>query len=73
MTKIVKFTKNDLIGGVVFNVGDVAGFDEAVAEKLIKREFAVLEGDGRPKKVGEKLPPGRGEFGFEEPKGGRAA
>ena len=73
MTKVVRFVKNDLIGGIVFNVNDVAGFEDRVADNLIKREYAVLHGDGHPKEVGKKLPPGRGEFGFEEPKGGRAA
>ncbi len=71
--KVVKFVKNDLIGGIVFNVDEIAGFEDRVADNLIKKEFAVLHGDGRPVKVGTKLPPGRGEFGFEEPKGGRPA
>jgi hypothetical protein len=73
MTKIVKFTKNDLILGVCYSAGEIAGFEDRIADNLIKREFAELHGDGRPVKVGGRLPLQRGDFGFEEPKGGKAA
>lgn len=71
--KVVKFVKNDLIGGVVFNVGEIAGFEDRIADNLIKREYAVLHGDGHPKKVGGPLPLAPGDFGYIEPKGGKAA
>jgi hypothetical protein len=72
MTKIVRFTKNDLIGGIVYNTGDIAGFEARIADNLIKREYAVLHGNGHPVEVGKKLPPAFGEFGYEA-KGGKAA
>jgi hypothetical protein len=71
--KVVRFVKNDLIGGIVYVVNDIAGFEDRVADNLIKREYAVLEGDGRPRPVGGRLPPGPGDFGYEPPKGGKAA
>lgn len=74
MTKIVEFLKNDLIGSIVFNVGEVAGFDDKTADTLITKGFAKLKGDGKSVKVGEKLPPGPGDFGYPtEPKSGKAA
>jgi hypothetical protein len=56
VTKIVRFIKNDLLNSVVYSEGEVAGFDDWIADNLIKREFAVLVGDGRPKQVGRKVP-----------------
>lgn len=70
--KIVKFVKPDLIGGIVYSPGEVAGFEARIADNLIKREYAVLHGDGRPAEVGRKLPLASGDFGYE-PKGGKAA
>jgi len=54
--KIVEFTKNDLIGQCAYNVGEVAGFEDWIADNLIKRGFAKLVGDGKPKVVGRKIP-----------------
>jgi hypothetical protein len=56
--KIVRFIKNDLINGVVFNVGEVAGWEDWIADNLIKRGFAELVGDGKPKQVGHRVPDG---------------
>lgn len=49
---IVRFLKNDL----PYTKGEVAGFPDRVASKLIDLGFAILEGDGKPKPVGQKIP-----------------
>jgi hypothetical protein len=56
--KIVEFVKNDLINSVVFNVGEIAGFDDWIADNLIKMGYARLHGDGKPKAVGHRIPDG---------------
>jgi hypothetical protein len=56
--KVVEFTKNDLIGNCVYSVGEIAGFEDWIADNLIKRGYAVLHGDGRPKAVGHRVPDG---------------
>jgi hypothetical protein len=58
MKIVVEFTKNDLIHGIVYNVGEIAGFDDWIAENLLKSRFAVLHGDGKPKVVGHRVPDG---------------
>jgi hypothetical protein len=54
--KIVQFIKNDLLGNCVYCVGEIAGFEDWIADNLIKRGYAVLHGDGKPKVVGRKIP-----------------
>jgi hypothetical protein len=54
--KIVEFIRNDLIGNCVYCVGEVAGWPDEVADRLIARGFAKLHGDGKPKVVGRKIP-----------------
>lgn len=61
--KIVRFLKNDL----PYISGEVAGFQDHVAAKLISTGFAELHNGGAPKKTGEKGPPLIGEFGYEAP------
>jgi hypothetical protein len=52
--KIVEFIRNDLINGVVYNVGEVAGWSDEIADRLIARGYAKLHGDGKPKAVGQQ-------------------
>jgi hypothetical protein len=54
--KIVQFIRNDSLYGVCYNVGEIAGFEDGIAAALIAKGFAVLHGDGKPKKVGERIP-----------------
>jgi hypothetical protein len=58
--KVVVFTKNDLIGGVVYNIREVAGWPDEIADRLIHRGFAKLHGDGKPREVGHRVPDGMG-------------
>jgi hypothetical protein len=50
--RVVRFIRNDL----PFLSGEVAGFRDDVAEKLIAKGFAVLHGDGKPKQTGARVP-----------------
>jgi hypothetical protein len=54
--KIVEFTKNDLIGNCVYQVGEIAGWPDDIADRLIARGFAKLHGDGKPKATGHRIP-----------------
>ena len=54
--KIVEFIKPDLIGNCVYCVGDVAGWPDEIADRLITRGYAKLHGDGKPKAVGHRIP-----------------
>lgn len=54
--KIVVFTRNDLINGVVYNAGEIVGWDDRVADRLIAKGFAKLYGDGKQREVGGKIP-----------------
>jgi hypothetical protein len=54
--KIVEFTKNDLIGNCVYQVGEIAGWPDEIADRLIARGYARLHGDGKPKQVGHRVP-----------------
>jgi hypothetical protein len=54
--KIVEFIKNDMIGLCAYNVGDIAGWPDEIADRLIARGFAKLHGDGKVKQVGRKIP-----------------
>jgi hypothetical protein len=54
--KIVEFIRNDLIGQCVYNIGEVAGWPDDIADRLIARGFAKLVGDGKPKVVGRRVP-----------------
>jgi hypothetical protein len=54
--KIVEFIKNDLIGQCVYCVGEIAGWPDDIADRLIARGFAKLHGDGKPKIVGHRIP-----------------
>jgi hypothetical protein len=57
MVKVVKFIRNDLIhGSIVYAEGEIAGFDDLIADRLIQRGFAVLHLDGRPRPVGGPIP-----------------
>ena len=60
--KIVEFLKHDL----PYAKGEIAGFPDRVAEKLISKGFAKLHGgDGKPKQVGERIPDPL-DFGYEQ-------
>jgi hypothetical protein len=54
--KIVQFVKNDLIKSVVYCEGEIAGFDDWVADNLVRKGFAVLYGDGKVRPAGGKIP-----------------
>jgi hypothetical protein len=54
--KIVEFIKNDLIDDCVYNKGEIAGWPDDIADRLIARGFAKLHGDGKPKQVGHRVP-----------------
>jgi hypothetical protein len=54
--KIVEFRKNDLIGNCVYCVGEIAGWPDDVADRLIAKGYAVLYGDGKPQLAGGKIP-----------------
>jgi hypothetical protein len=56
--KIVEFIKPDLLHNTVYNIGEIAGFDDWIADNLIKRGYAKLHGDGKPKAVGHRVPDG---------------
>jgi hypothetical protein len=56
--KVVKFVKNDLLGNCVYNIDEIAGFEDWIADNLIKKGYAVLHGDGKPKVVGHRIPDG---------------
>jgi hypothetical protein len=58
--RIVRFIKNDL----PYLKDEIAGFPDHIAEKLIAKGFAVQEGNGKPKIVGERIPDPL-EFGYE--------
>jgi hypothetical protein len=68
VTKIVRFTKNDLIMGICYGIDEIAGFEDRIADNLIKKEYAVLYGDGRPRPVGHRIPDdiGSGYWAGEE-------
>jgi hypothetical protein len=54
--KILELTRNDLIGNCVYCVGDIAGWPDEIADRLIARGFAKLHRDGKPKAVGHRIP-----------------
>jgi hypothetical protein len=54
--KILVFIRNDLIYGTVYNAGEIAGFDDRVADNLISKGYAKLHGDGKKREVGAKIP-----------------
>jgi len=59
--KIVQFLKHDL----PYIKGEIAGFADHVAEKLIARGSAQLYGDGKPKPAGARIPD-PAKFGYEQ-------
>jgi hypothetical protein len=59
--KVVEFLRNDMLGGVAYSIGEIAGFDDVVADKLMNPNrpggaFAKLHGDGKPKAAGGRIP-----------------
>jgi hypothetical protein len=56
--KIVEFIKNDLIGNCVYCVGEIGGWPDDIADRLIQRGYARLYGGGKPKAVGHRVPDG---------------
>jgi hypothetical protein len=54
--KIVVFTKNDFIAGIAYNAGEICGWPDHIADRLIARGYARLSGDGKPKVVDGKIP-----------------
>jgi hypothetical protein len=62
--RIVRFLKNDL----PYLQGEIAGFPDHIASKLIEKGFAVLHGDGKPKQTGTRIPDPFGySSGFSDP------
>jgi hypothetical protein len=64
--KIVVFLKNDFIGGIAYNAGEICGWPDHIADRLIAKDFAKLYGDGKPKVIFGKIP-GAEDF-WTEPK-----
>jgi hypothetical protein len=62
---VVEFVKTDFIGGIAYSIGEIAGWPAHVAERLIKKGYAVLYGDGRPKVAGGRIP--NAKDWFDEP------
>jgi hypothetical protein len=57
--KIIEYIKNDMTGGfVAYSIGEIVGWPDDIADRLIQRGFAKLHGDGRPKDVGHRIPDG---------------
>jgi hypothetical protein len=57
--KIVEYIQNDMTGGqCVYTVGEIAGWPDEIADRLITRGYAKLHGDGKPKSVGHRVPDG---------------
>jgi hypothetical protein len=54
--KIIELTRGTMIGLIRYNPGEICGFEPRIADILIKENFAVLHGDGKPRKVGERIP-----------------
>jgi hypothetical protein len=54
--KIVRFIKPDLINGICYSPDEIAGWEDWIADNLIKRGYAVLHGDAKPKVVGRRIP-----------------
>lgn len=54
--KIVVYLKPDLIAGVVYNAGEICGWPDHIADKLIEKDFAKLWQDGKVKEAGGKVP-----------------
>jgi hypothetical protein len=54
--KIVVFTRTDFINGVAFSPGEICGWPDHVADRLVAKGFATLYGDGKPKVVDGKIP-----------------
>jgi hypothetical protein len=63
--KIVEYIKPDFIGGVCYAAGEICGWPDEVADKLIAKGFAVLYGDGKPKAAGGRIP--NAKDWFDEP------
>jgi hypothetical protein len=55
--KIVVFLKNDFIGSIAYNAGEICGWPDHIADRLIAKDFAKLYGgDGKPKVIDGKIP-----------------
>ena len=54
--KIVVFTRTDLINGVAYSPGEICGWPDAVADKLIAKDFARLYNDGKVQLAGGRIP-----------------
>jgi len=57
--KIVEYIRNDMTDArCCYNIGDVAGWADEIADRLIQRGYAKLYGDGKPKPIGHRVPDG---------------
>jgi hypothetical protein len=65
--KIVEMIRNDIVRGCQFNKGEICGFDDFVADNLIRQGFAQMHGDGKPKKVSQEIPDEIGSGYFAGP------
>jgi hypothetical protein len=55
--KTIVFTKNDFIGNVAYSAGEICGWPDHIADRLIAKGFAKLHGgDGKVKEVGGRIP-----------------
>ena len=55
--KIVIFTRSDFINGVAYSPGEICGWPDAVADKLVSKGFAQLHnGDGKVQLAGGRIP-----------------
>jgi hypothetical protein len=66
--KIEKMLKNDL----PYLHGEIVGFSDDVADKLLRTGYAELHDGGAPKKAGERIPEPEGS-GYQTPPGVAAA
>jgi hypothetical protein len=58
--KVLILLRNDFIGGVAFNAGEICGWPDHVADKLLLDRpggaYARLYSDGKPREVGGGIP-----------------
>lgn len=54
--KVVVYTRTDMINGVAYSPGEICGWPDHVADRLVAKGFAKLYGDGKVQKIDGKIP-----------------
>lgn len=55
--KIVIFTRSDFINGIAYSPGEIAGWPDHVADRLVSKGYAQLyNGDGKVRPAGGRIP-----------------